>query len=86
MTLHHPAEQLRAGQDRRVLPHPARHPGGVPGQEHLRALRHHRQRDPAGAGMGRPRDPGIQQHHAVAGAHLRQRGRGPDAVLPGGIR
>ena len=55
-----------AGAYRRVLPHPARYPGGVPGQEHLRALRHHRQRDAAGAGMGRPRHPGIQQHHAAS--------------------
>jgi deoxycytidine triphosphate deaminase len=43
--LHHPAEQLRAGAYRRVLPHPAQRADDLPGQEHLRALRHHRQRD-----------------------------------------
>ncbi len=40
------------------------------------ALRHHRQRDPVGTGVGRPRHPGIQQHHAAAGPHLCQRRRG----------
>src|SRR5690606_22744653 len=81
--MHHPAEFVRAGAHGRVLPDPARHPGGVPGQEHLRALRDHRQRDPAGTRVGGPRDPGVLQHHAAAGAHLCQRGRRADAVLPG---
>src|SRR5690606_35242161 len=54
---------------------------GLPWQVHLRALRHHRQRHAAGAGVGRPRHAGVLQHHAAAGKDLRQRGRGADAVL-----
>ena len=42
---------LRAGAHRRVFPHSAQRADHLPGQEHLRALRHHRQRDAAGAGM-----------------------------------
>src|SRR5690606_15556070 len=61
-----------------------RRTGGLPGQEHLCALRDHRQRHPARAGMGGARDPGVLQHHAPAGPHLRHRGRGADAVLPAG--
>ena len=38
------------------------------GKSHLRALRHHRQRDAARAGVGGPRDAGVLQHHAAAGA------------------
>ena len=48
-----------AGAHRRVFPHSAQCADHLPGQEHLRALRHHRQRDAAGAGMGRPRHAGI---------------------------
>ena len=51
--LHHPAQLLRAGAHRRVLPHPAQRADDLPGQDHLRALRHHRQRDAARARVGR---------------------------------
>ncbi len=54
------------------FPHPARRPDHLPGQEHLRALRHHRQRHPAGAGVGRPCDPRVLQYHQPAGEDLRQ--------------
>ena len=79
--LHHSAEFVRAGAHGRVLPHSAQRADDLPGQEHLCALRHHRQRDAARAGVGRPRDAGVLQHHAAAGEDLRQRRRGADAVL-----
>ena len=41
--------------------------------KHLRALRHHRQRDPVRARVGRVCDAGVQQHHAVARTHLCRR-------------
>ena len=50
--LHRAAELVRAGAHGRVLPHPARRPHAVPGQVHLRPLRHHRQRDAVRAGVG----------------------------------
>ena len=81
--LRDPAQQLRAGAHGRVFPHPARHPGDLPRQEHLCPLRHDRERDPARARMGRPRDAGDQQHHAPAGAGLRQRGHLPVPVPAG---
>ena len=81
--LHHPAEQLRARPHGRVFPHPARRAGDVPGQIDLRPLRHHRERHAARARVGGPRDARDLQHHAAAGAHLRQRGRRPDPVPPG---
>ena len=45
--LHHSAEFLRARPDRRVFPHSAQRANDLPGQEHVCALRHHRQRDAA---------------------------------------
>ena len=51
------------------------------GQEHLCALRHHRQRHPVRTGMGRLRDPGVFEYDTVAGENLRQRRRGASAVL-----
>ena len=54
--LHHPAELVRAGAHGRVLPHPAQRADDLPRQDHLRALRHHRQRDAVRARMGRLRD------------------------------
>ena len=66
--LHHPAQLLRAGAHGRVFPHPARRAGDLPRQVDLCALRHHRERHAARAGMGRPRDAGVLQHHAAAGA------------------
>ena len=66
--LHHPAQQLRAGAHGRIFPHPARRAGDLPRQVDLCALRHHRERDAARARVGRPRDAGILQHHAAAGA------------------
>ena len=50
------------------------------GKVHLRALRHHRQRDPARTRVGRARDIGVFQHHTVACENLRERGCGADAV------
>jgi dCTP deaminase len=72
--LHHSAELVRAGQHHGVLPHPARHPHGVPGQVDLRALRDHRQRHAVRAGVGRARDDRDLEHDAAAGEDLRQRG------------
>ena len=51
------------------------------GQVDVCALRNHRQRDAARAGVGRARDAGVLQHHAAAREDLRQRRRGADAVL-----
>ncbi len=44
----------------------------LPGQVHLCALRHHRQRHAVRAGMGRLRDAGVFQYHPVARQDLRQ--------------
>ena len=43
--LHRPAEFLRAGPLRRIFPHPAQRAHAVRRKIHLRALRHHRQRN-----------------------------------------
>ncbi len=72
--LHHPAQLLRAGAHDRVLPGAARRAGDLPGQEHLRALRHHRERDAARARVGGPGHHRDQQHHAAARPHPRQEG------------
>ena len=48
-----PPELVRAGADDRVLPHPARRADDLPGQVHLRAVRHHRERDAVRARVGR---------------------------------
>ena len=49
-------------------------------QEHVRPLRHHRERDAAGARVARPGDDRDQQHDAAAGEDLRQRRHRPDAL------
>ena len=59
---------------------PAQRADHLPGQEHVRALRHHRQRHAARAGVGRPRDAGVLQHHAAAREDLRGRGLRAGAV------
>ena len=64
--LRHPAQLLRAGAHGRIFPHPARRAGDLRRQVDLRALRHHRERDAAGTGVGRPRYAGVLQHHAAA--------------------
>ena len=46
------------------------------------SLRHHRERDAAGARMARQDDDRDQQHDAVAREDLRQRGHRADSVLP----
>ena len=79
--LHHPAELVRARAHGRVLPHPAQRAHDLPRQVDLRALRHHRQRDAARAGMGGPRHARVLEHHAAAREDLRQRRRRADAVL-----
>ena len=79
--LHHPAELVRTGAHRRILPDPAQRPDDLPRQVDLRALRHHRQRDTARAGMGGPRDSRVLQYHAFARQDLCKRGRGADAVF-----
>ena len=48
-----PPELVRAGEDGRVFPHPARRADGLRRQVHLRALRHHRQRHAVRARVGR---------------------------------
>ena len=72
--LHHPAQQLRARPHGRIFPHPARRAGDLPRQIHLCALRHHRERDAARAGMGRPGDHRDLQHHAAAREDPRHEG------------
>jgi hypothetical protein len=79
--LHHPAEFLRAGPHGRVFPHPAQRADGVPRQVDVCALRHHRQRDAAGARVGRARDARVLEHHDAAREDLRERRRRADAVL-----
>ncbi len=78
--LHHPAELVRARAHRRVLPHPAQRADDLPRQEHLRALRDHRQRHAARTRVGRPRDARVLQHDAAAGEDLRGRRLRPGAV------
>ena len=53
------------------------------GKSDLRPLRHHRQRDAAGARVARQDHHRNQQHHAAAGQDLRQRGHRPDPLLQG---
>ncbi|VWX62465.1 hypothetical protein VARIO8X_60265 [Burkholderiales bacterium 8X] len=79
--LHHPAEQLRAGPHRRVLPHSAQRADHLPRQEHLCTLRNHRQRHALRARVGRLRHARVQQHHAAAGQDLCGRGMRAGAVL-----
>ena len=50
------------------------------GQIDVCALRHHRERDAAGAGVARPDHDRDQQHDAAAGEDLRRRGHRADPV------
>ena len=75
--LHHPAQLVRARAHRRVLPDTAQRADHLPRQVDLRALRHHRQRDPVRARVGGPRDARILEHDAAARQDLRQRGHRP---------
>src|SRR5918992_312046 len=52
-------EFLRPGAHGGVLPHPAQRAHHLLGEIHLRALRHHRQRDAPRAGVGGARDAGV---------------------------
>ncbi len=72
-----PPNSFCAGADGGIFPGAARRAGDLPRQVHLCALRHHRERDAAGARLGRPCHAGILQHHAAAGQHLCQRGGVP---------
>jgi dCTP deaminase len=56
-------------------------PDGLPGQVHLRALRHHRQRHAVRARVGRARDDRDLEHDAAAGEDLRQRRHRAGAFL-----
>ena len=73
--LHHPAELVRAGAHRRVLPHSAQRADDLPRKIDVRALRHHRQRDAVRARMGGLRDARVLEHDAAAREDLRQRRR-----------
>ncbi len=55
----------------------------LPGQEHLRPLRDHRQRHALRAGVGGFRHPRDLQHHPPARPHLFQRRHRPGAVFRG---
>ena len=79
--LHHPAQLLRPRPHRRVLPHPAQRAHGLRREVHLRALRHHRERDAVRAGVGGHRHPRGLEHHAAARQDLRERGHRPGALL-----
>ncbi len=79
--VHHPAELLRAGAHRGILPHSALDAGSLSRKIDVCALRCNRERNAFGAGVGRARDARVLQHHAAAREDLRQRGRGADAVL-----
>src|SRR5712691_10967794 len=80
--LHHPAQFVRAGEDGRILPHPARRADGVRGEVDLCALRVDRQRHAVRVRMGRVRDARDLEYDAAPGARLRQRRHCPGAVLP----
>jgi deoxycytidine triphosphate deaminase len=54
--------------------------GDLSGQVDLCPVRNHRERDAARAGLGRPCDAGIFEHHATARQSVRQRGRLPVPV------
>ena len=77
-----PPNSFALAQHDRVFPDPARHPDGLPGQVHLRALRDHRERDAVRAGVGRARDDRNLEHDAAAGEDLRERRHRAGAVLP----
>ena len=83
--LHHPAQQLRPRSHRRVSPDTAQHHHRLRRQEHLRALRDHRQRHAVRAGVGRLCHTGDLEHHPAPGEGVRKRGdrSGP---LPRGRR
>ena len=67
-----PAQFVRPGQHRRVFPHSPERADDMPGQIDLCPLRHHRQRDAAGTGMGGARYFGVFQYLAAAGEDLCQ--------------
>ena len=77
-----PPNSFALAQHDRVLPDSARHPDRLPRQVHLRALRHHRQRDAVRARVGRARHDRDLEHDAAAGEDLRERGDRAGAVLP----
>ena len=78
-----PPNSFALGAHGRVFPHPARHPGDLPRQIHLCALRHHRERHPARTGMGGPGHDRDQQHHAAARQDPRPRRHLPVPVPAG---
>src|SRR5712691_9227444 len=80
--LHHPAQLVRAGEDGRILPHPARRADGMRGEVDVCALRVDRQRHAVRVRMGRVRDARDLEYDAAPGARLRQRRHCPGAVLP----
>ena len=61
-----PAQLLRPGAYRGILPHPARGADHLLWQVHLRPLRHHRQCHPLRARVGRLCHPGHLQHQPAA--------------------
>ena len=62
-----PPNSFCPGPHNRILPHTAQRIGYLRGEINLRPLRHHRQRHPLRAGMGRVRHHRDQQHHTPAG-------------------
>ena len=66
--LHHPAQLVRARAHRRVLPDSAERADDLRRQVHVRALRHHHQRDAVRARMGGLRHARDLEHDAAAGA------------------
>ena len=78
-----PPNSFALARHGRIFPCAPRRHGHLPRQIDLCALRDHRERDAAGARLGRPCDAGILQHHAAAGQGLCQRGRVPVPVPAG---
>lgn len=74
------AQFLRTGAHGRIFPHSAQRPDRLFGQIHLRPLRHHRQRYPVRAGMGRLRYPRVF-NTTPARQNLRRRRRGASPLL-----
>ena len=63
--LHRAAQLLRAGPVGGVFPDPPQRPDDLRGEEHVRPLRHHHERHPFRAGVGRLRNPRDLEHHAL---------------------
>ena len=79
--VHHPTQLLRACSHRGVFPDSSRRLGRLRGEEHVRAVWHHRKRDSVGTHLVRVSHAGDLEHDTAPGEDLRGGGYRP-APLP----